>query len=78
MLLQKRVRLYFNGLKDKGELPEFTAEIELAQIVMNSDPTLEEKNRVVKELNEIRQAVIDGSSFRMKAIINSKDPSVTL
>ena len=73
----EEVRLYYNGLKDKGELPEFTAEIELAQIVMNSDPTLEEKNRVVKELNEIRQAVIDGSSFRMKAIINSKDPSVT-
>ena len=73
----EEVRLYYNGLKDKGELPEFTAEIELAQIVMNSAPTLEENNRVVKELNEIRQAVIDGSSFRMKAIINSKDPSVT-
>ena len=73
----EEVRLYYNGLKDKGELPEFTAEIELAQIVMNSDPTIDENNRIVKELNEIRQAVIDGSSFRMKAIINSKDPSVT-
>ena len=73
----EEVRLYYNGLKDKGELPEFTAEIELAQIVMNSEPTIAENNRVVKELNEIRQAVIDGSSFRMKAIINSKDPSVT-
>ena len=73
----EEVRLYYNGLKDKGELPEFTAEIELAQIVMNSEPTLEENNRVVAELTEIRQAILDGASFRMKAIINSKDPGVT-
>jgi peptidyl-prolyl cis-trans isomerase SurA len=73
----EEVRLYFNGLKEKGELPEFTAEIELAQIVLNSLPTLEENERVVAELTEIRQDVLDGASFRMKAIINSKDPSVT-
>ena len=73
----EEVRLYFNGLKEKGELPEFTAEIELAQIVLNSEPTLEENNRVVAELTEIRQEILAGASFRMKAIINSKDPGVT-
>jgi peptidyl-prolyl cis-trans isomerase SurA len=73
----EEVRLYFNGLKEKGELPEFTAEIELAQIVLNVESTLEENNKVLAELTEIRQDVIDGSSFRMKAIINSKDPGVT-
>ncbi|WP_299669053.1 peptidylprolyl isomerase [uncultured Polaribacter sp.] len=73
----EEVRLYFNGLKEKGELPEFTAEIELAQIVMNAEPTTEENNKIVSELNEIRQAILDGASFRMKAIINSKDPGVT-
>ncbi|AUC84742.1 peptidylprolyl isomerase [Polaribacter sp. ALD11] len=73
----EEVRLYFNGLKDKGELPEFTAEIELAQIVMNAEPTLEENNKVIAELTEIRKEIIDGASFRMKAIINSKDPGVT-
>lgn len=73
----EEVRLYFNGLKDKGELPEFTAEIELAQIVMNSEPTLAENNKVVAQLTEIRQEILDGASFRMKAIINSKDPGVT-
>jgi peptidyl-prolyl cis-trans isomerase SurA len=73
----EEVRLYYNGLKDKGELPEFTAEIELAQIVMNCEPTLEENNRVIAELTEIREDVLGGSSFRMKAIINSKDPGVT-
>ena len=73
----EEVRLYFNGLKEKGELPEFTAEIELAQIVLNSEPTLEENDRVVAELTEIRQEILAGASFRMKAIINSKDPGVT-
>ena len=73
----EEVRLYYNGLKDKGELPEFTAEIELAQIVMNCEPTLEENNRVIAELTGIREDVLGGSSFRMKAIINSKDPGVT-
>ncbi|MDX6747004.1 peptidylprolyl isomerase [Polaribacter sp. PL03] len=73
----EEVRLYFNGLKEKNELPEFTAEIELAQIVLNSEPTLEETNRVVAELNQIRKDILDGASFRMKAIINSKDPGVT-
>jgi peptidyl-prolyl cis-trans isomerase SurA len=69
--------LYFNGLKEKKELPEFTAEIELAQIVLNVESTLEENNKVLSELTEIRQDILGGSSFRMKAIINSKDPGVT-
>jgi peptidyl-prolyl cis-trans isomerase SurA len=73
----EEVRLYYNGLKDKGELPEFTAEIELAQIVLNCEPTLEENNRVVAELTQIREDILGGASFRMKAIINSKDPGVT-
>ena len=73
----EEVRLYFNGLKEDGELPEFTAEIELAQIVLNSVPTEAEEARVLQELTQIRKEVLDGASFRMKAIINSKDPGVT-
>tara|TARA_B110000503_G_scaffold7779_1_gene10599 strand:+ start:9160 stop:10542 length:1383 start_codon:yes stop_codon:yes gene_type:complete len=73
----EEVRLYFNGLKETGELPEFTAEIELAQIVLNSVPTEAEELRVLEELTQIRKEVLEGASFRMKAIINSKDPGVT-
>ncbi|SHM74082.1 peptidylprolyl isomerase [Polaribacter sp. KT 15] len=73
----EEVRLYFNGLKEKGDLPEFTAEIELAQIVLNAEPTEEENNKVIAQLNEIRTEILNGASFRMKAIINSKDPGVT-
>ena len=73
----EEVRLYFNGLKEKNELPEFPAEIELAQIVVNAEPTKEENDRIIAKLNQLKKEIEEGSSFRMKAIINSDDPSVT-
>ncbi|UAM99134.1 peptidylprolyl isomerase [Polaribacter litorisediminis] len=73
----EEVRLYFNSLKEKEELPEFSAEIELAQIVINAKPTKEETERIINKLNEIKKEVEDGASFKMKAIINSNDPGVT-
>ena len=73
----EEVRLYYKGLKENNELPEFPAEIELAQIVINAEPTAEENERIVAKLNQIRQDILDGSSFKMKAIINSDDPAVT-
>lgn len=73
----EEVRLYYNGLKDKGELPQFPAEIEIAQIVVKSKPSKEENERVVAKLNEIKKQIEEGASFKMKAIINSTDPGVT-
>lgn len=73
----EEVRLYFNGLKEKGELPEFQAEIEMAQIVLYTKPTEEENKRIIDKLNEIKKEIEDGASFRLKAIINSDDPGVT-
>ncbi|MDY0779256.1 peptidylprolyl isomerase [Tenacibaculum sp. IB213877] len=72
----EEVRLYFNGLKEKDELPEFEAEVQLAQIVLNAEPTQEETERVIAKLNEIKKEVEEGASFKLKAIINSDDPSV--
>ncbi|WP_343330320.1 peptidylprolyl isomerase [Polaribacter staleyi] len=73
----EEVRLYFNGLKEKGELPQFPAEIELAQIVIKAIPTKEETDRVIAKLNALKKEIEEGSNFRMKAIINSDDPGVT-
>ena len=73
----EEVRLYYNGLKERNELPEFPAEIELAQIVINAEPTQEENNRILAKLNQIKKEIEEGASFRMKAIINSDDPGVT-
>ena len=72
----EEVRLYYNGLKDKNELPEFPAEIQLAQIVVYAKPTEAEEKRVVNELTKIKKEIEDGASIRMKAIINSEDPAV--
>ncbi len=73
----EETRLYFKNLKDKNELPEFPAEVEIAQIVLYAEPTDAERDRIVKKLSEIKKQIEDGASFKMKAIINSDDPSVT-
>ena len=73
----EEVRLYYNGLKEKNELPEISAEVALSQIVMKAKPTDEENERILKKLNEIKKQLEDGASFKMKAIINSDDPGVT-
>ncbi|WP_442266239.1 peptidylprolyl isomerase [Tenacibaculum sp. ZS6-P6] len=76
-LTPEEVRLYFNGLKEKNELPEFPAEVELAQIVLKAEPTKEENERIIAKLNEIKKDVEENdASFRLKAIVNSNDPSV--
>lgn len=72
----EEVRLYYVGLKDAGELPEFSAEIELAQLVIKAKPSEAEKERIVTKLKEIKKEIEEGSSIKMKAIINSDDPGV--
>lgn len=72
----EEVRIYYNGLKDKGELPEFPAEIQLAQLVIDAKATKEENDRVVNKLKEIKKDIEEGSSIRLKAIIHSDDPGV--
>ena len=73
----EEIRIYFNGLKEKGELPEFPAEIQIAQLVLNAEATQEETERVINKLNQLKKDIEGGSSFKMKAIINSMDPGVT-
>ncbi len=72
----EEVRIYFNGLKEKNELPEFQAEIEMAQIVLYAEPTQEENDRIIKKLSELKKDIDAGASFKMKAILNSDDPTV--
>jgi len=72
----EEVRIYFNGLKEKNELPEFQAEIEMAQIVLYAEPTQEENDRIIKKLSELKKDINAGASFKMKAILNSDDPTV--
>ncbi|PQJ19964.1 peptidylprolyl isomerase [Tenacibaculum sp. SG-28] len=73
----EEVRVYYKGLKEKGELPEIPAEIELANIVMYAQPSADEEKRILDKLSEIKKEVENGASFALKAIINSDDPAVT-
>lgn len=72
----EEIRVYFNGLKEKGELPEIPAEVEVQQLVLKAEPTKEEDERVVNKLKEIKKEIENGASFKLKAIINSEDPAV--
>ncbi len=73
----EEVRSYFKSLEKEGNLPEIGAEIELAQIVLNINPSETEIERVINRLNEIKKDIEGGQSFRMKAILYSDDPGVT-
>ena len=73
----EEIRIYFNGLKEKGELPEFPAEIQIAQLVLNAEASPEEIERILNKLNQLKKEIEEGSSIKMKAIINSNDPGVT-
>ncbi len=73
----EEVRTYFKNLEKDNNLPEFSAEIELGQIVKILKPSEEETKRVIDKLNEIKKEIEAGFSFRLKAIINSDDPSVS-
>ncbi len=73
----EEVRTYFKNLDKDGDLPEFGAEIELSQIVINVVPTAEEVKRVIDDLNQIKKDIANGSSFKLKAILNSDDPAVS-
>ncbi len=73
----EEVKRYFKSLKDENNLPEIGAEIELAQISVNLEPSESEIERVVSRLKEIKKEVEDGGNFKMKAILYSDDPGVT-
>ena len=73
----EEVRNYFNSLQKENELPEFTTEVKLAQIVMHINPSEEEIKRVKDKLLQIKKDVEDGASLKMKALLYSDDPGVT-
>ena len=71
----EEVRTYYKNLEKENNLPEFSAEVEFAQIVKFIKPSEAEVDRVINKLNEIKKDIEDGYSFRLKALINSDDPA---
>nr|WP_235843264.1 peptidylprolyl isomerase [Maribacter hydrothermalis] len=70
----EEVRQFFNKIPE-NERPVFGAELEIAQITKEPEPSEEEKQKVIDKLNQIKADVDDNdASFSVKAILYSQDP----
>jgi len=70
----EEVRIFFDGIP-ADELPVFSTEIELAQIVVEPKIKDEETQRVIERLKDFKNDVEEkGLSFASKAILYSQDP----
>ncbi|WP_133609870.1 peptidylprolyl isomerase [Flavobacterium cheniae] len=68
----EEVRNFFKGIP-ADEIPTFGAEMEVAQIVVKPVVSEDEKKRVIDKLKEIKQDVLNGSSFFSKAVLFTED-----
>lgn len=70
----EEVRQFFNKIPE-DERPVFGAELEIAQIIKQPKAPLEEKQKVIDRLKQIKQDVEENdASFNVKAILYSQDP----
>ena len=70
----EEVRQFYNKIPE-DQRPVFGSELEIAQIVKKPVAPEEEKQKVIDRLNRIREDILEkGSSFSIKAILNSEDP----
>ncbi|WP_415373880.1 peptidylprolyl isomerase [Patiriisocius sp. Uisw_017] len=71
----EEVRQFFYAIPE-DERPVFSAEVEVAQIVVEPEITEEAKQQVIDKLNEFRTDIVEnGASFATKAVLYSKDGS---
>lgn len=68
----EETRNFFKRIPE-NELPQFGAELEIAQIVIKPKITEEEKKRIVDKLKEIKKEVQEGASFKTRAVIYTDD-----
>lgn len=66
------VRAFFHRIP-KDSLPYIPSEIEFAQIIIKPEISEEEKRKVRDKLNKIRNDILRGASFSLKAKIHSMD-----
>lgn len=66
------VRKFYTSIP-KDSLPFVESEIQVAQILRKPPVNLAEKDRVFKEISDIRQRIVDGKSFASMAAFYSED-----
>lgn len=68
----EEVRQFYNSIP-KDSLPVFGTELKVAQIVIEPKVTDKAKQDAIDKLKQIREDVLNGSSFATKVILNSDD-----
>jgi peptidyl-prolyl cis-trans isomerase SurA len=69
----EEISVFFNSIPE-DERPIFSAEVEVAQIVIEPKVSEEATQAVIDRLNEFREDIVEnGSSFATKAVLYSKD-----
>ncbi|WP_369412519.1 peptidylprolyl isomerase [Mesonia aestuariivivens] len=68
----EEVRSFFNRIPEEDR-PKFGDEVEIAQLIIKPEVPKEEEDKVVDRLNEMRDEILDGSSFSTKAVLYSED-----
>jgi peptidyl-prolyl cis-trans isomerase SurA len=58
----------------KDSLPVIPEQYKIAQIIINPTPSEYERNRVRKQIDEIREEIIKGKDFGLMALLHSQDP----
>lgn len=70
----EEIREFFFSIPE-DDRPFFSAEVEVAQIVVEPEITEKAKEDVINRLKQLREDVVEnGSSFATKAVLYSKDP----
>jgi peptidyl-prolyl cis-trans isomerase SurA len=67
------VRAFYDDIP-KDSLPYFNAEIELSQIVIKPKASQEAKDYALYKANQLREEILKGGDFAIKAKLNSEDP----
>ena len=67
------VRSFYDDIP-KDSLPYFNAEIELSQIVIKPKASQEAKDYALYKANQLRDEILKGGDFAIKAKLNSEDP----
>lgn len=68
----EETRNFFKRIPE-SELPQFGAELEIAQIVIKPKISEEEKQRIIAKLKEIKKEVQEGASFKTRAVLYTDD-----
>lgn len=67
------VQEFFRGLS-KDSVPLINAQVELSQLVIYPELDAEARQEAIDKLNDLRERILNGSSFSSMAVLYSEDP----